>query len=66
VLSRHLLAGELAGRREQATEMNRHFTAAIQLEDKLPYIAKKTHKGITISLLFVALRIVLFWPTLQI
>ena len=38
VLSRHVLAGELAGRRGQATEMNQQFTTAIQLEDKLPYM----------------------------
>ena len=38
VLSRHVLAGELAGRRGQAAEMNSWFTAAIQLEDKLPYM----------------------------
>ena len=38
VLSRHVLAGELAGRRGQAAEMNRQFTTAIQLEDKLPYM----------------------------
>lgn len=38
VLSRHVLAGELAGRRGQATEMNQQFTTAIQLEDELPYM----------------------------
>lgn len=38
VLSRHVLAGELAGRRGQAAEMNQQFTTAIQLEDKLPYM----------------------------
>ena len=38
VLSRHVLAGELAGRREQAAEMNQQFATAIQLEDKLPYM----------------------------
>lgn len=38
VLSRHVLAGELAGRRGQAAEMSRQFTTAIQLEDKLPYM----------------------------
>jgi tetratricopeptide (TPR) repeat protein len=38
VLSQHILAGELAGRRLQNTEMNQHFGAAIQLEDALPYM----------------------------
>lgn len=38
VLSRHVLAGELAARRGQAPEMNRQFVTAIQLEDKLPYM----------------------------
>jgi tetratricopeptide (TPR) repeat protein len=38
VLSRHVLAGELAGRRGQTAEMNQQFTTAIQLEDKLPYM----------------------------
>lgn len=38
VLSRHVLAGELAGRRGQAAEANQQFTTAIQLEDKLPYM----------------------------
>jgi tetratricopeptide (TPR) repeat protein len=38
VLSKHVLAGELAGRRGQAAEMNQQFTTAIQLEDKLPYM----------------------------
>jgi tetratricopeptide (TPR) repeat protein len=38
VLSRHVLAGELAARRGQAAEMNQQFTIAIQLEDKLPYM----------------------------
>ena len=38
VLSRHVLAGEVAGRRGQAAEMNQQFTTAIQLEDKLPYM----------------------------
>ena len=38
VLSRHVLAGELAGRRGQAAEMNQQFTTAIQLEDKMPYM----------------------------
>jgi tetratricopeptide (TPR) repeat protein len=38
VLSRHVLAGELAARRGQAAEMNQQFTTAIQLEDKLPYM----------------------------
>jgi tetratricopeptide (TPR) repeat protein len=33
-----VLAGELAGRRGQAAEMNQQFTTAIQLEDKLPYM----------------------------
>ncbi len=37
-LSRHVLAGELAGRRGQAAEMNQQFTIAIQLEDELPYM----------------------------
>ena len=37
-LSRHVLAGELAGRRGQAAEMNQQFTTAIQLEDELPYM----------------------------
>jgi tetratricopeptide (TPR) repeat protein len=38
VLSRHVLAGELAGRRGQAGAMTEQFTTAIQLEDKLPYM----------------------------
>ena len=38
VLSRHVLAGEFAGRRGQAAEMNQQFTTAIQLEDNLPYM----------------------------
>ncbi|HKY30749.1 MAG TPA: hypothetical protein VJM12_22645 [Pyrinomonadaceae bacterium] len=38
VLSRHVLAGELAGRRGQAAEMNQQFITAILLEDKLPYM----------------------------
>ena len=38
VLSRHVLAGELAGRRGQAADMNQQFTTAIELEDKLPYM----------------------------
>jgi tetratricopeptide (TPR) repeat protein len=38
VLSKHVLAGELASRRSQNDEMNRQFTSAIQLEDKLPYM----------------------------
>lgn len=38
VLSRHVLAGEVAGRRGQAAEMNQQFTIAIQLEDQLPYM----------------------------
>lgn len=38
VLSRHVLAGELAARRGQVAEMNQQFTTAIQLEDKLPYM----------------------------
>lgn len=38
VLSRHVLAGELAARRGQAAEMNQQFTTAIQLEDKLSYM----------------------------
>lgn len=38
VLSKHALAGELAGRRGETAEMNRQFTIAIQLEDKLPYM----------------------------
>lgn len=38
ILSRHVLAGELAGRRAQAGEMNQQFTTAIQLEDTLPYM----------------------------
>jgi tetratricopeptide (TPR) repeat protein len=38
VLSRHVLAGELAGRRGQAAAMAEQFTTAIQLEDKLPYM----------------------------
>ena len=38
VLSRHVLAGELSGRRGQLPEMNLQFTTAIQLEDKLPYM----------------------------
>jgi hypothetical protein len=33
VLSQNILAGELAGRRLQNTEMNQHFGAAVQLED---------------------------------
>lgn len=38
VLSKHVLAGELAGRRGKAAEMNQQFTIAINLEDKLPYM----------------------------
>jgi tetratricopeptide (TPR) repeat protein len=38
VLSRHVLAGELANRRGQAAAMFQQFTTAIQLEDKLPYM----------------------------
>jgi tetratricopeptide (TPR) repeat protein len=38
VLSKHVLAGELAARRGQTAEMNQQFTTAIQLEDKLPYM----------------------------
>ena len=38
VLSKHILAGELAGRRSQNTEMNRDFATAIKLEDALPYM----------------------------
>jgi tetratricopeptide (TPR) repeat protein len=38
LLSRHVLAGELAARRGQAGDMNQQFTIAIQLEDKLPYM----------------------------
>lgn len=38
VLSRHALAGELAARRGHAAAATKHFTTAIQLEDKLPYM----------------------------
>jgi hypothetical protein len=38
VLSKNILAGELAGRRLQNTEMNQYFATAIQLEDALPYM----------------------------
>jgi tetratricopeptide (TPR) repeat protein len=38
VLSKHVLAGDLAARRGQAAEMNQQFTTALQLEDKLPYM----------------------------
>ena len=38
VLSKHVLAGELAARRGQAAEMKQQFMTAIQLEDKLPYM----------------------------
>ena len=38
VLSQNILAGELAGRRLQNTEMNKHFVTAIQLEEALPYM----------------------------
>jgi tetratricopeptide (TPR) repeat protein len=38
VLGKHILAGELAGRRSQNTEMNQYFATAIQLEDALPYM----------------------------
>jgi Flp pilus assembly protein TadD len=38
VLSKHVLAGELASRRGQTAEMKQQFTTAIQLEDKLPYM----------------------------
>ena len=38
VLSKHILAGELAARRGQAAEMNKEFTTAIQLEDKMTYM----------------------------
>jgi hypothetical protein len=36
VLGKHILAGELAGRRSQNTEMNQYFATAIQLEDAMP------------------------------
>ncbi|HKY29722.1 MAG TPA: hypothetical protein VJM12_17410 [Pyrinomonadaceae bacterium] len=38
VLSQHVLAGELAGRRRYTAETDHQFTTAIQLEDKLPYM----------------------------
>jgi tetratricopeptide (TPR) repeat protein len=38
VLSKHVLAGELAGRRRYTAETDHQFTTAIQLEDKLPYM----------------------------
>lgn len=38
VLSKHVLAGEVAARRGQGAEMNRQFITALQLEDKLPYM----------------------------
>ena len=38
VISKHALAGELAARRGQMTDMIRQFETAIQLEDKLPYM----------------------------
>ena len=38
VLSKHILAAELAARRGQSAEMNQQFTTAVQLEDKLPYM----------------------------
>jgi tetratricopeptide (TPR) repeat protein len=38
LLSKHVLAGELAAQRGQSAEMNEQFTIAIQLEDKLPYM----------------------------
>jgi tetratricopeptide (TPR) repeat protein len=38
LLSRHVLAGELARRRGQTATMTHQFTTAIQLEDKLPYM----------------------------
>jgi tetratricopeptide (TPR) repeat protein len=38
VLSQLVLAGELAGRRSQNTEMNRLFAAAIKVADSLPYM----------------------------
>ena len=37
-LGKHILAGELARRRSQNTEMNQYFATAIQLEDALPYM----------------------------
>jgi tetratricopeptide (TPR) repeat protein len=37
-ISRHSLAGELAGARDQNEEMSRQLNIAIQLEDKLPYM----------------------------
>lgn len=37
VISKHVLAGELASRRGLPAEMNKQFLTAIQLEDKLPY-----------------------------
>ncbi len=38
MLGKHILAGDLAGRRSQNTEMNQNFATAIQLEDSLPYM----------------------------
>jgi tetratricopeptide (TPR) repeat protein len=38
VISRHSLAGELAGRRGRIEEMIGQYDIAIQLEDKLPYM----------------------------
>lgn len=38
VLSKHVLAADLAGRRGEAAEMHQQFKTAIQLEDKLPYM----------------------------
>jgi tetratricopeptide (TPR) repeat protein len=38
LLSKHVLAGEIAARRGQTAEMKQQFTTAIQLEDKLPYM----------------------------
>jgi tetratricopeptide (TPR) repeat protein len=38
LLSRYALAGEIASRRGQADEMIKFFTAAIEIEDRLPYM----------------------------
>jgi tetratricopeptide (TPR) repeat protein len=38
LLSHYALAGEIASRRRQADEMIKFFTAAIEIEDQLPYM----------------------------
>src|SRR5687767_15322640 len=62
VLSRHVLAGELAGRRGQAAAMAEQFTTAIQLEDKLPYMEpprSEEHTSELQSLAYLVCRLLL-------